>query len=62
MNVFETATNELRELVDLVRRTTEWDMSVVHGRVKLEEVPPEALATHRAKTERLAVLCAKYGI
>ncbi|KVL32191.1 hypothetical protein WS98_21890 [Burkholderia territorii] len=41
MNVFETTANELRELGDLVRRTTEWDMSVAYGRVKLEEVPPE---------------------
>ncbi|WP_175948368.1 hypothetical protein [Burkholderia pyrrocinia] len=60
--MFETIRREMQELVMLVRRTTEWDMSIAHGVVKPEEVSPEALAAHRAQTARIAALQEKYGI
>ena len=30
--MFETIRREMKELVGLVRRTTEWDMPIAHGR------------------------------
>ncbi|WP_420213389.1 hypothetical protein ACN8ZM_39920 (plasmid) [Burkholderia aenigmatica] len=60
--MFEQIRREMSELVMLVRRTTEWDAAISHGKVKLEEVSPEALSAHQAHTARIAALCEKYGI
>ncbi|RQQ47594.1 hypothetical protein [Burkholderia stagnalis] len=60
--MFETIRREIKELVMLVRRTTEWDMAIAHGVVKLEDVSPAALAAHQAQTARIAALQEKYGV
>jgi hypothetical protein len=60
--IFETMQSELRELVDLVRRTTEWNTTIACGKVRLEEVPADALEMHRARSTRAAELQSKYGL
>ncbi|RQU96223.1 hypothetical protein DF027_04825 [Burkholderia cenocepacia] len=60
--MFETIRREMSELMMLVRRTTEWDMAIAHGIVKLEEVSSAALAAHRVQMARIEVLKEKYGI
>jgi hypothetical protein len=60
--MFEAIRREMKELVGLVRRTTEWDMPIAHGKVDLDAMSPEALAAHRANTARIAELTDKYGI
>lgn len=54
--VFDMMRRELRELVDLVRRTTEWDTSVTCGKVNLADVSADARAAHHARLERIVEL------
>ncbi|KVR92521.1 hypothetical protein [Burkholderia vietnamiensis] len=60
--MFETMRRELSELMQRVKRATEWDTTIACGKVRLEEVSPEALTAHRADTQRIAELTAKYGL
>ncbi|MBR7920198.1 hypothetical protein KDX16_30845 [Burkholderia vietnamiensis] len=60
--VFDTMKRELRELVDLVRRTTEWETSVVCGKVNLADVSADARSAHHARLERVVELRAKYDL
>ncbi|WP_232430381.1 hypothetical protein [Burkholderia ubonensis] len=53
---------ELRELVDLVRRTTEWDTSVACGKVNLADVSVDARSAHHVRLERIVELRAKYDL
>ncbi|WP_244096552.1 hypothetical protein [Burkholderia vietnamiensis] len=60
--MFDTMRRELSELMQRVKRATEWDTTIACGKVRLDEVSPEALAKHRADTQRIAELTAKYGL
>ncbi|BAG47628.1 hypothetical protein QZM46_08420 [Burkholderia vietnamiensis] len=60
--MFDTMRRELSELMQRVKRATEWDTTIACGKVHLDEVSPEALAKHRADTQRIAELMAKYGL
>ncbi|SEU40200.1 hypothetical protein SAMN03159335_06229 [Burkholderia cepacia] len=60
--MFDTMRRELSELMRLVKRVTEWDTTIACGRVRLEEVSPEALAAHQADVQRIAALSEKYGL
>ncbi|WP_230972953.1 hypothetical protein [Burkholderia vietnamiensis] len=60
--VFDMMKCELRELVDLVRRTTEWETSVACGKVNLAEVSIDARSTHHARLERIVELRGKYDL
>ncbi|MFP3506905.1 hypothetical protein [Burkholderia sp. SIMBA_062] len=60
--VFDTMKRELRELLDLVRRTTEWETSVACGKVNLADVPADARSAHHARVGRIVELSAKYDL
>ncbi|RKT99133.1 hypothetical protein C7H84_33120 [Burkholderia sp. Nafp2/4-1b] len=60
--VFDTMKRELRELFNLVRRTTEWDTSVACGKVNLADVSADARSTHHVRLERIVELRAKYDL
>ncbi|KVC79504.1 hypothetical protein BGV71_12285 [Burkholderia ubonensis] len=60
--MFDMMKRELRELVDLVRRTTEWDTSVACGKVNLADVSAAARSAHHARLERIVELRAKYDL
>lgn len=60
--VFDTMKRELSELVDLVRRTTEWETSVACGKVNLADVSADARLAHHARLERIVDLRAKYDL
>ncbi|HDR9140862.1 hypothetical protein WK80_16410 [Burkholderia multivorans] len=60
--VFDTMKRELRELFDLIRRTTEWEMSVACGKVNLADVSADARSAHHARLERVVELRAKYEL
>ncbi|WP_230469035.1 MULTISPECIES: hypothetical protein [Burkholderia] len=51
--VFDTMKRELSELVDLVRRTTEWETSVDCGKANLVDVPADARLAHHARLARM---------
>ncbi|KVF24148.1 hypothetical protein [Burkholderia vietnamiensis] len=60
--MFDMMRKELSELMQRVKRATEWDTTIACGKVQLNEVSSEALAKHRADTQRIAELTAKYGL
>ncbi|PNE59815.1 hypothetical protein A8H39_01320 [Paraburkholderia fungorum] len=62
MSVFEAAQTELRELLALVKQTTEWDMTIACGKVRPEEIADSALLAHRARISRVEALKEKYGL
>lgn len=54
--VFDTMKRELREPVDLFRRTTEWETLVACGKVNLADVSADARSAHYARLERVVEL------
>lgn len=60
--MFDTMKRELSELLDLVRRTTEWETSVACGKVNLADVSADARLAHHARLERIVDLRAKYDL
>lgn len=60
--VFDMMKRELRELVDLVRRTTECDTSVACEKVNLADVSADARLAHHTRLERIVELRAKYDL
>ncbi|WP_069357852.1 hypothetical protein [Burkholderia cenocepacia] len=62
MSIFETARVELRELIGLVQRVTEWDTTIACGKLSLKEVSAEALEAHRSRVARVEALKQKYGL
>ncbi|WP_232467501.1 hypothetical protein [Burkholderia ubonensis] len=60
--VFDMMKRKLRELVDLVRRTTKWETSVACGKVNLADVSADASSAHHARLERIVELHAKYDL
>ncbi|KVM89610.1 hypothetical protein [Burkholderia stagnalis] len=60
--VFDTMKRELSKLIDLVRRTTEWEMSVACGKVNLADVSADARGAHHVRLEPIVDLRAKYDL
>ncbi|MBN6738893.1 hypothetical protein KTE60_31100 [Burkholderia multivorans] len=60
--VFDMMKREMRELVNLVEQTTQWETSVACGKVNLADVSADARAAHRARLERIVELRAKYDL
>ncbi|KVU94197.1 hypothetical protein WK76_11295 [Burkholderia ubonensis] len=60
--VFDMMKRELRELVDLVRRTTKWETPVAYGKVNLADVSADTRSAHDARLERIVELHAKYDL
>ncbi|HDR9474399.1 hypothetical protein [Burkholderia multivorans] len=60
--VLDMMKREMRELVDLVQQTTEWETSIACGKVNLADVSAEARSAHHARLERIVELRAKYDL
>ncbi|MBB5546580.1 hypothetical protein [Paraburkholderia fungorum] len=58
--VFDTMCAEVRELVELLRKATEWAIMGACGKVSLGDVSTDARVDHQARTTRVAELQTKY--